>query len=60
VLDAYVDANKRYRILNELGAGGFARVLLCRDRVTGQIRAVKVANRMGDESLLREARGLRS
>ncbi len=59
MLDAYVDASKRYRILNELGSGGFARVLLCRDRITGQVRAVKVANRMGDESLLREARGLR-
>lgn len=59
MLDTYVDSNKRYRILNELGTGGFARVLLCRDRITSQIRAVKVANRMGDESLLREARGLR-
>ncbi len=59
MLDAYVDANKRYRILNELGTGGFARVLLCRDRLTRELRAVKVANRMGDESLLREARGLR-
>jgi serine/threonine protein kinase len=59
VLDAYVDSNKRYRILNELGAGGFARVLLCRDRISGDVRAVKVANRTGDESLLREARGLR-
>jgi serine/threonine protein kinase len=59
VLGAYVDANKRYRILNELGAGGFARVLLCRDRISREYRAVKVANRMGDESLLREARGLR-
>ncbi|RMG46942.1 MAG: hypothetical protein D6718_04610 [Acidobacteria bacterium] len=55
----YVDAHKRYRILNELGAGGFARVFLCRDRITRELRAVKVANRMGDESLLREARGLR-
>ena len=59
MLGAYVDSNKRYRILNELGAGGFARVLLCRDRISRQFRAVKVANRMGDESLLREARGLR-
>jgi serine/threonine protein kinase len=59
VLGSYVDANKRYRILNELGAGGFARVLLCRDRISREYRAVKVANRMGDESLLREARGLR-
>lgn len=59
MLGAYVDSNKRYRILNELGAGGFARVLLCRDRISRQYRAVKVANRMGDESLLREARGLR-
>ncbi len=59
VLGAYVDAQKRYRILNELGAGGFARVLLCRDRISREFRAVKVANRMGDESLLREARGLR-
>lgn len=57
--DTYVDPSKRYRILNELGAGGFARVLLCRDRINGQVRAVKVANRTGDESLLREARGLR-
>lgn len=54
-----MDANKRYRILNELGAGGFARVMLCRDRISREVRAVKVANRMGDESLLREARGLR-
>jgi len=59
VHDTYVDANKRYRILNELGAGGFARVLLCRDRISRELRAVKVANTMGDESLLREARGLR-
>lgn len=59
MLGAYVDANKRYRILNELGAGGFARVMLCRDRISREYRAVKVANRMGDESLLREARGLR-
>jgi serine/threonine protein kinase len=59
LLGAYVDANKRYRILNELGAGGFARVLLCKDRISREYRAVKVANRMGDESLLREARGLR-
>lgn len=59
MLDAYIDAHKRYRILNELGAGGYARVFLCRDRVTRELRAIKVANRMGDESLLREARGLR-
>lgn len=59
MLDAYVDTQKRYRILNELGAGGYARVLLCRDRIKRQLRAVKVANRSGDESLLREARGLR-
>jgi serine/threonine protein kinase len=59
VHDTYVDAKKRYRILNELGAGGFARVFLCRDRVSRELRAVKVANSMGDESLLREARGLR-
>lgn len=59
LLEAYVDSNKRYRILNELGSGGFARVYLCRDRVSRQMRAVKVANRSGDESLLAEARGLR-
>ena len=59
MLDAYVDTQKRYRILNELGTGGFARVLLCRDRIKLDLRAVKVANRSGDESLLREARGLR-
>jgi serine/threonine protein kinase len=59
VLDTYVDNQKRYRILNELGAGGFARVVLCRDRIKRELRAVKVANRSGDESLLREARGLR-
>ena len=59
MLDAYVDTQKRYRILNELGTGGFARVLLCRDRIRRELRAVKVANRSGDESLLREARGLR-
>ncbi len=59
MLDAYVDPGRRYKILNDIGAGGFARVLLCRDRVTRELRAVKVANRMGDESLLREARGLR-
>ncbi len=59
MLDAYVDTQKRYRILNELGAGGYARVLLCRDRIKRQLRAIKVANRSGDESLLREARGLR-
>ncbi|MBP7148426.1 MAG: protein kinase [Acidobacteria bacterium] len=59
MLDAYVDAQRRYRILNDLGAGGFARVLLCRDRTARELRAVKVATRLGDESLLREARGLR-
>ncbi len=59
MLDAYIDNEKRYKILNELGTGGFARVLLCRDRIKRQLRAVKVANRSGDESLLREARGLR-
>jgi serine/threonine protein kinase len=59
VLDQFVDNSKRYRILNELGSGGFARVFLCRDRIQRDLCAVKVANRMGDESLLREARGLR-
>jgi serine/threonine protein kinase len=59
VLDTYVDSQKRYRVLNELGTGGFARVVLCRDRIKRELRAVKVANRSGDESLLREARGLR-
>lgn len=56
---SYIDPGKRFRILNELGTGGFARVYLCRDRITREVRAVKVANSTHDRSPLREAQQLR-
>ena len=49
----------KYWITARLGAGGLSDVLLARDRVLGQLVAIKVMRkRDGDETLLREATAL--
>jgi tetratricopeptide (TPR) repeat protein len=40
-------------VLEELGSGGFGRVLLCRDRESGELMAVKELHRFGPDALLR-------